>query len=116
MSADVFLIHDHQLFELAVRGRLDDRRSIAPIAEALRHLPRGCLVAVDLSVVESVSAEAAEALVDLFHVVDQPDVVLVAGEQLTRARLDDAGLYRHPAALVWTLHEARRMPTHGAPA
>jgi hypothetical protein len=111
MSADVFLIHDHQLFELAVRGVLDDQRSIAPIAEALQHLPRECLVAVDLSVVESVSAEASEAFVDLLHegLLDRQGVVIVAGEPITRARLDEAGLH-HVAVVVWTLDEARRLP------
>jgi anti-anti-sigma regulatory factor len=111
MSADVFLIHDHQLFELAVRGQLNDRQSTAPIAEALRHLPRECLVAIDLSVVESLSAEASHALVDLVRepLMNRPGVVIVSSEPIIRARLDDAGLH-HVAALVWTLDEARRMP------
>ena len=87
------------------------------IEAAIGHLPSSCTAALDLGVVEAVSAQCALALVDRFAHGPRGrlELIVAAGEPAVRVALVDAGLER-VATLVHTLDEARRMAGSRPPA
>jgi anti-anti-sigma regulatory factor len=59
---DVFLVRDHQLFELSLRGRLVGPSAAESVAEAIHHLPPGSDVVVDLMGVDAIDELGVMAL------------------------------------------------------
>ena len=106
---DVFLVCDQQLFELSLRGHIDERDEVWRLTEVLAMLPDACTVVVDLSVVEGVSVVSAAALTEVLRDVGigGRQVVVAAGYPAVKSVLLDAGV-GEVAVLVETLSDARR--------
>jgi hypothetical protein len=106
---DVFLVCDQQLFEVSLRGHIDERDEVWRLTEVLAMLPDPCTVVIDLSVVEGVSVGSANALTAVLkgERIGRRQVVVAAGYPAVKLTLLDAGV-ADVAVLVDTLSDARR--------